>query len=274
LVFIVCLAIIHNAEPQQPSAGDMCQMVADPHLTPFATPPGSTVTPAQQWCTQPGSQVLLQDQFVQISIDVDSPPSAVFYPIIGFTFTFAPSIGAACVIDDVCLNAGSCCAIPGVTIVTSPGPSWQVTYTTMLVVQITTWGGGPTYYNLNIWQDPSQRQYSSGLCVCGCPTGFLYGQGQPQGGKGKRHVSRDKRQINPACQQAVSQWIQQSQLSPSQAGQNNALTACTQDLQENSPYINAAVSDTLVMDVMRQASPSFSQAQYGFAHGGQMPPGN
>jgi len=244
LLFIVCFIIIHKAELQKLQLS-YCQAIADPHIYPF----GITT---EEWCTQNGSQVLLQNSFLQLSIHVASPPGT-FYPIDDFTFDFHPTgVSPWCVFDSSDLQSlgTGACSTPGVTI-TVTGSGWIIQYLTTLVVTITEWGGGgmPTYYNIQIAQATSELPYSSGLCVCGCPSAYIYNQGQgPANGKRKRQAS--------PCAAAYQQWQQQGKTATQQAI-TNFNNICAEDIQGSGTdnYV-ASAYQTLDMDVIQQQNPN------------------
>jgi len=239
LFFIVCFIIIHKAEPQTQTK--CCQAIGDPHIT------GFTIA-GVQWCIQNGSQVLLQNSFLQLSIHVTEPPTA-YYAIDGVTLDFHPTGGSWCVITSACLVASgtlaACCpASTGDINITPTTGGWVITYTSLLIVNIVSYGGGATF-DVQITQDTSLLPYSSGLCVCGCPAAY---------------ISPKTYGTNQLDQQFLKAWqgweVQQGQtLTPTKAGVANYHTIFAQDAaqvpQNPTQFANAAVI-TLDCDLLQQ----------------------
>jgi len=241
LFFIVCFIIIHKAEPQTQTK--CCQAIGDPHIT------GFTIA-GVQWCIQNGSQVLLQNSFLQLSIHVTEPPGG-YYPIDGVTLDFHPTGGSCCVITSACLVAfgttAACCpASTGDINITPTVGGWVITYTSLLIVNIYNYGGAT--FDVQITQAASQLPYSSGLCVCGCPAAYL--NSQTYG-------------INQLDGQFLETWQQQQTRQPTQTGLANYHTIFAQDAQtvpqNPTQYANSAII-TLDIDLMQQQTLSIKQA--------------
>jgi len=242
LFFIVCFIIIHKAEAQ--SQTNYCQAVGDPHIT------GFTIA-GVQWCIQNGSQVLLQNSFLQLSIHVTQPPGG-YFPIDSVTLDFHPTGGSWCVITSACLVASgttaACCpASTGDIAITTTVGGWVITYTSLLIVNIYSYGGGATF-DVQITQATSELPYSSGLCVCGCPAAY---------------INPVTYQTNPLDQAPFNAWQQQQTLKPTQTGLANYHTIFAQDAQTvpRTPtlYAHSAII-TLDFDLMQQQTLTIKSA--------------